>query len=187
MLAVGVAGMIAGGVLMPGRGGGALDFVGNARARWSGEIAIAAARDGNVDGALRALESTVRAEQSDEMSRMFATAGVTAVMFARERNVDGALRVLELAMRAEQSDEISRMLALVSKDVATEIEHHGMYEAAGNAWYLMAYFARHAGDRDLEQYAQDRGYAVAAVSANYNSAPKQVTVPSSLRTPSWHQ
>jgi hypothetical protein len=115
-------------------------------------------------------------------------AGETAVMLARAGNGDAALSVLESAEPAEQRDEISLVLAEAGEKAAIEMEHHGMFKVAGDAWHLTAQFARQAGDQDLERYARDRGYAVAAASAAYNiSASKQVTVPSSLQTPSLHQ
>jgi serine/threonine protein kinase len=46
----------------------------DARAIWAGQIAIVAARAGNVDGALRSLESAKRAELSAETSRELALA-----------------------------------------------------------------------------------------------------------------
>lgn len=131
----------------PVHGGGSSEFVANARASCSGELAVLAARSGDVDGALGPLDALVN---------------------------------------ARVSEEVSRELAVASGYVAIEFEQRVINEAALEAWNLAALFARHAGDRDLEQEAHDRGFAVHHAIYN-NSALKQVTVPSSLQTPSWHQ
>jgi serine/threonine protein kinase len=100
LVVVGVAAVVAVGLLMPARGGGSLECVGNARARWSGAMAVAAAREGNVDGALWRLETAERVERSGEVSRTLGmTSEEVAVEFERRSFYSDAMLAWTLAIR----------------------------------------------------------------------------------------
>ncbi|KIG18903.1 Serine/threonine kinase PKN8 [Enhygromyxa salina] len=113
--------------------------------------------------------------------------GSVALVMAREGRADAALMRLEWAKPINVSVETSRGLAITSGHVALEFERSvALYPDAADAWHLAAFYARRVGDVDLQDFARERGYALG--SAIYNSsALKQVTVPSSLQTPSLHQ
>jgi hypothetical protein len=87
--------------------------------------------------------------------------GQVAIVVAGEGNVDGAMWRLESAKRAELSKETSRELALATEAVAAEFERHVMYKDAQLAWMLATFFARDAGDLEIEQRAMEHAKLIA--------------------------
>ncbi|PRQ08968.1 serine/threonine-protein kinase [Enhygromyxa salina] len=79
-------------LLVPSRAPGSMTFVTDTRACWSGQVAILAARQGNVDGAMWRLEEAIRDELSADASRELAIdCEVVATEFERQAMYQEAL------------------------------------------------------------------------------------------------
>lgn len=113
------------------------------------------------------------------------TAGPQAVALVRAGDTDTALQLLENAQRRASESQM-RLLAIASQQVGLELEARGEWDSAVRVWGLSVRLARDAGDGELARYGHTH-VIHAAREAYSSSALKQVTVPSSLVTPSKHQ
>jgi hypothetical protein len=116
------------------------------------------------------------------------SAGVAIVVAREEREGSAAeaLRRLESAKSETISDATSRRLAAATGGIAIEFERQHKYQDAGTAWYLLSLIAQDLDYVWLAAAARER-VRVLNDAPYTSSALKQVTVPSSLQTPSSHQ
>jgi hypothetical protein len=103
LLAAVGAGLVVAAVLLtqcfPVHGGGSSEFVANAHARCSGELAVLAAQEGDVDGALRRLEDAKRVQLDEESSQTLSiSSGAVAAEFERQALYQDAAFAWQLAI-----------------------------------------------------------------------------------------